>query len=76
MFFEDANYLLYQGGHQWSADIALKNAGFQYRCCIIARRRQGICAFWLELCSLVSIELYFSKSGISCGFGKWMGCTV
>lgn len=49
MLFEDANYLMYQGGHQWSADTELKNAGFPYRCCIIARRRQGICAFWLEL---------------------------
>lgn len=54
MLFEDVNCLLCQGGHQWSAYIELKHAGFQYRCCIIARRRQGICAFWLELRSLVS----------------------
>lgn len=55
MLFEDVRYLLCpEGGPQWSADTELKHAGFQFRWCIIARRRTGICAFWLELCSLVS----------------------
>lgn len=55
MLFEDVSCLLCQeGGQQWSADTELKNAGFQCRCCVIARRRQGIFACWLELHSLVS----------------------
>lgn len=55
MLFEDVRCLLGQGaGRQWSADTELKNAGFHFRCCVIARRRHGICALCRELCSWVS----------------------